>query len=141
MRTAACAEPVRGALEHQPLRDRDPPQVGDLIGRHYPWIDVRHQTGFVPDQGAHRGQILDGGPVSERGQGLAGGAVSQFGLIAQGKQRLLAPPARPGVGDFEHLVGGKIGWPAALGRPREDTVMADVAAKMGQWHEKFSSST
>ena len=73
--------------------------------------------------------------MAEPRQGFARRAVAQFGLVAEGEQRLLAAGPGARLRDRQHLVAAEIGRLAAAQRVREGAVMADVAAQLRQRDE------
>ncbi len=138
MRPAAPAQPLAGALQHDPLRYRDRAQPVELLAGHHTGVEVRQEAGFFQHQLGHFGEIREGGVVAEPGQSLAGGAVAQLGLVAQREQRLPAAGLGAGAGDRHHLFGVEIGRLAAPRRMREGAVMANIAAQLGQRDEHLA---
>ena len=73
--------------------------------------------------------------MAEPRQRFARRAIAQFGLVAQGEQRLLAAGLGAGLGDRQHLLLVEIGRLAVPRRMRKGAVMADVAAQLRQRDE------
>ncbi len=138
MRPAAAAQPLGGALQHDPLRHRNRAQPVDIGPRHDAGVEMRQEPGLAQHQLRHLGEVGERGLVAEPGQRLARRAVAQFGLVAQREQRLAAAGARAGAGDRQHLLGVEIGGLAAARRMREGAVVADVAAQLGQRDEHLA---
>ena len=93
---------------------------------------MRQEAGLAQDQPGHLGEIGERRFVAEPGERLARRGIAQFGLVAEGEQRLVAARLGPGAGDRQHRLGVEI---SGLARPRrmgEGAVMADVAAQLGQ---------
>ena len=84
------AQPRRHVLQHHALRHRHLAERGDVGLAHHAGIDVGQEPGFAEHQRAHRGEIIDRGPVAEPGQRPPRRLVFQLRLVAEREQRLLA---------------------------------------------------
>ncbi|MNM95124.1 hypothetical protein D3C81_1075530 [compost metagenome] len=82
MRTATLAQAFGTALEHDPLRDGDAPQRGNIGSVQQPGVDMRKQTGFPVDQLGGLGKIGQRAVMALCGERIAGCRVAQFRLIA-----------------------------------------------------------
>jgi len=65
-------------------------------------------------------------------------AVAQFRLVAESKERLLAPRCLPGTRDREHLVWREIRVFKLTWRFGESAIMTNVATKLGQGNEDLA---
>ena len=133
--TAALAQPLGRAFEHDAHRDRRLAQAREVGRVHQAGIEVRQQAGLLEDQRAHRREIVERRGIAHRRQRLGGGLPLQLGLVAQGEQRLGAAGRLARARDLEHLLGREIGRLAAPRRMHEGAVAAGVAAEMGQRNE------
>ena len=138
MRPAAAAQPLGGALEHDPLRHRYGTQPLDIGSGHDSGVEMRQEPGLAQHQLGHCGEVGERGLVTEPRQRLARRGVAQFGLVAQCEERLVAAGARPGPGDRQHLIGVEVGGLAAARRVGEGAIVADVAAQLGQRDEDLA---
>ena len=90
-------QPLGQRLEHHPLARRDLAQPGQLVGEERAGVGVGEQARLLDDEAAHVGEILDRRRVPLRLEPLAGRRVAQFGALAQGEERLVAPGLASGA--------------------------------------------
>ena len=128
MRAAAPAQALGRALQHDPLRHRNPTQPVEIGSSHDAGVQVRQQAGFAQDQPGHFGQVGERRLVAQPIECLVRRGIAQFRLVAQGEERLMAARLGPGAGDRQHLLGTEINGLARARRMREGAVMAHVAA-------------
>ncbi len=138
VRTAALAQPFRGAFEHDPLRDRHAPQGRDVLRRHHPRVGMGKQPGLSVDKLGDLRQVRNRRLVPELGQLAGGSFVAVLGLVPEREQRLLAPRHGARTGDGEDLVVREVGALAGARRPGEGTVVTDIAAELGEWDEDLA---
>ena len=100
-------------------------------------ICVGEKTGFFEDQARDLHEIGDRRLVAEVGELVPGDLVAKLGLVAEGKERLVAACLSSGSGNREHLFRGEEGTLAWLWWPGKGAVVADVAAKLGQRDENL----
>ncbi len=96
VRAARLAQPRRSALEHDPLRDGDPPQRRQLAGVHASGVRVRQKPGLLEDETGRFGQVRNRRGMAEAIELAASRRVAKLGLVAQSEEDFLAvePPAR-----------------------------------------------
>ena len=138
MRTAARAQPVRHAFQHQAHRRGHRAQHGDLGSAHAAGIDVGQQPGAVAHGLRRVGHVVQRAGVAVRGEPVAGCGVASFGPVAEREQRLLAAECRTLARRLERLVERHVGRGQPARRLGESAVMADVAAKMSQRQERLA---
>src|SRR5947209_13530076 len=73
--------------------------------------------------------------MSETGKLLGGGAIADFRLVTEREQRFLAACRASSARDGKDLIDGEIRPLVSARRLRKRTVMADIAAKLGQRNE------
>ncbi len=132
---AVRRQPLGQRLEHHPLARRDLAQPGQLVGEERAGVGVGEQPRLLHHEAAHVGEILDRRRVPLRLEPLAGRRVAQFGALAQGEERLVAPGRTSGARDGEDLLGGEVRRGDAARRLGEGAIAAAVAAEHGERHE------
>ena len=100
-----------------------------------PGLTMRQKPGLLEHEPGTAGEVLQRGLAAERAKLVPRGLVAKLRLVAEGEERLAAAGRRPGAGDGEHLVLGHVRTLAALRRPGERAVTADIAAERGQRDE------
>ena len=137
MGTALLRQTLRGGLQHDPLRHRDPAQTLHVVEAHDAGIEVGQEPGLLEHQLRHGGEIIERRGMAELVQRLARGAVAQLRLVAEREQRLAAAGARTGLRNRQHVFGCQIGSGCPPGRLREGAVVAGIAAELGERNEDF----
>ena len=132
---AVRRQPLGQRLEHHPLARRDLAQPGQLVGEERAGVGVGEQPRLLHHEAAHVGEILDRRRVTLRLEPLVGRGVAQFGALAQGEERLVAPGRLSGARDGEDLLGGEVRRSDAARRLGEGAIAAAVAAEHGERHE------
>ena len=98
VRAAALREPLRGRLEHDPLRRADLAQREQLVVVEDARVRVGQQARLAQHLARHVGEVGGGRREAEARELLARGAVAQLGLVAEREERLAAArPRRPGA--------------------------------------------
>src|SRR5215472_15589169 len=76
--------------------------------------------------------------MSQASELIGGGSVTQLRLVAEREQCLLAARGLPRPRDGKRFVEGQIRPLALARRMRKRAVMANVAAKLGQWNKNLA---
>ena len=138
MNAAACRQPLRGTLQHEPHGGRNRPQHRQVVAAHDAGIEVWQEAGFPQHQGGRRPHVIERRGMAERRERRARRRVTEFRLVAEREQRFGAAGGGAGAGNAENLFGRHIGRCAAARRLREGAVVATVAAEMRERNEHLA---
>ena len=138
MRSAALAQTLRRAFEHQPLRNRHFAKLGNIRSIENAGIDVREQSGLFEDRARSFCKIGERRGMTELAKLLARDAISQLGFVAECEQRLLAACGGAGARDREHLLQRQIRALPFARSMRERAVVTHVPAKLRERNEHFA---
>ena len=122
-------EPLRGRLEHDPLRRADLAQREQLVVVEDARVRVGQQPGLAQHLARDVREVGGGRLEAEARELLASRAVAQLGLVAEREERLAAAGRDALARDLEGLVDGQVGALASPRRPRERAVVAHVPAQ------------
>ena len=129
VRTAAHAQSLGGALQHESLGCAHGAQPSEPFCVQHAWIRVRQEPRFPQHELAHSRQVLDGALHAERSQELACCLVAQLGLVAEREERLRAACVAAGAGNGQDVLGREVCALDRRGAPGEGAVAAVVAAQ------------
>ena len=135
VRPAARRQPLRGRLQHDPLRRADPAQPRQVRGVHHARVHMRQETRLLEHGPRCSLEILERRRAPQPGELLTRRAVAQLRLVAQREQRLVATGRRTRARDREHFVDRHVRPLPAPRRARERAVVADVPAELRQRDE------
>ncbi len=138
VRTAALAQTVRRAFQHQPHRGAHGSQPLQFGAVHDARVEVRQQAGLLQHQPGHALQVFQCARRAQTLQGLAGHAVARLGFVPQREQRFLALRRLTGARDRQDLIGRQIGALEAARCLGEGAVVAHVAAQLGERYEDLA---
>ena len=138
MRSAALAETVRRAFEHESLRNRNFAQRCNVRSVEDARVHVRKQPRLLENRAGSLGEIRQGGLVPELGELLARDAIAQFGFVAQSEKRFLAARGDAGARDSQDLIERQIGSLSFPRRMRERAVVAHVPAELRERNENLA---
>ena len=139
MRSAALAQTLRRAFEHEPLRNRNLAQRGDVRRVEHAGIEVRKQPRLVEDCARSLSEIGQRRRVPELSELFARDAVAQFRLVAEREERLLAAGGAPAraIASTWSIASDRLARPLR-GAMRERAVVAHVPAKLGERNENLA---
>ncbi len=132
MRSAALAQTLCRAFEHDPLRNGNLAQHCDVGSIENPGINVRQQPRLFKYRARRRGEIGQGCFVPELAKLLARRAVAQFRLIPEREQRFLAIRRGAGPREGEDLIERQVGCFFLSRGVGERAVVAHVPTELGQ---------
>ncbi len=134
-RAAVAVEVGLQRLDHHPLRGRDRPERGELVGVEGAGVGVGEQAGLVEDEPGHGHQVVDGAGVAVLGQPLRSDRPTELGSFAEGEERLVAPGVGTGAGDVQDLRRRQVRSVQPGRRTGERAVAAAILAELGEGDE------